>query len=452
MSLSCHILCYNEKGLSLEIMYKEFLKMKVERINNTRVKYTFDVTPHEFEHGLDHAFNHVQKEVELKGFRKGKVPRNIYEQKFGVESLFEDALNHVLHHKFHDVQNHGAYETVGQPQVDVDIKNVKRGETFEVSIISAVKPEVELKVYKGLEVKAIDGEVTEEELNAEINRMLEQKADLAPKEGNLQEGDVAIFDFEGFLNGEPFEGGKAENYELGIGSKSFIPGFEEQMVGLAPGEEKELHVTFPETYQAKNLAGQAVVFKVKLHEVKQTVKPDLNDAFVESLDKPEYKTVEELKANTLERMSIDKKAHAERDFSNDLMDKLSEANPVEVPEEMLADEMKHYRDNAEQQAKQYGIEFDMFLSLSGVTKEQFEAQIREEASKRVTTTLILEAIAKKENITATKEELDEKYKELAERYSMTVEQIKQHLSDQLLGSDIAVQKAYQLVVDTCVKI
>ena len=256
--------------------------MKVEKVSNNRVRYTFEVTPHEFEHGLDHAFNHVQKDVEIKGFRKGHVPRNVYESKFGVESLYEDALNHVLHHKYHEAQNHPDYEIVGQPQVDVDFANIKRGESFEVALVAPVKPEVTLGAYKGIEVKDIKTDVSESEVNAEIKALLQQNGQLEPKEGKLEFGDTAIFDFEGFLDNEPFEGGKAENYSLEIGSNQFIPGFEEQMVGMAPGEEKDLNVTFPEKYQAPNLAGKAVVFKVKLHEVKVKTEQELNDAFVET--------------------------------------------------------------------------------------------------------------------------------------------------------------------------
>ncbi len=426
--------------------------MKVEKVTNNRVKFTFEVTPAEFEHGLDHAFDHVQKDVEIKGFRKGHVPRNVYETKFGVESLFEDALNHVLHHKYHEAQNHPDYEIVGQPAIDVDFNNIKRGETFDVHIIAPVKPEVKLGAYKGIEVKNIKTDVTESEVNAEIKSLLEQNGQLELKEGNLELGDTAIFDFEGFLNNEPFEGGKAENYSLEIGSNTFIPGFEDQMVGMAPGEERDLNVTFPENYQAENLKGQAVVFKVKLHEVKVKSKSELNDEFVVSLKRENVSTVEELKASIKAELEQTKLTEATNEMNGSIIKQVLDNAEVDIPVEMIEEETKHYRENAEQQAKQYGIEFDMFLSLSGVTKEQFEEQIAEEAKKRVRTTLVIEAVAKAENIQATDEELDQKYEELSKQYNMPVEEVKKYLPKDVLNNDVAINKAYQFVLDQAVKV
>lgn len=426
--------------------------MKVEKVSSNRVKFTFDVTPHEFEHGLDHAFDHAVKDVELKGFRKGKVPRNIFEQKFGVESLYEDALNHVLHHKYHDMQNHPDYEIVGQPQVEVDLPSIKRGETFSISLVAPIKPEVTLGAYKGVEVKYHLNPVTDEDVEAEIKRLLSQSGELILKEGKIEKGDTAIFDFEGFLNGTPFEGGKAENYQLEIGSNSFIPGFEDQMIGMAAGDEKDLNVTFPEAYQAKNLAGQPVVFKVKLHEVKQKTKQELNDVFVESLKKENVFTVEELKASIKNEIQTQREQEANNQFGLDVIDLVINNTSVDVPQEMVDEEMKHYRENAEQQAKQYGLEFDMFLSLSGVTKEQFEEQIKVEAAKRVLTTLIVEQVAKLENMTATEEELNEKYEDLAKRYNMPTDDVKKYLPKNVLSNDIAIGKAYQWIIDSAVKV
>jgi trigger factor len=425
--------------------------MRVEKVGVNSVRYTFTVTPHEFEHGLDHAFEHVAKDVELKGFRKGKVPRSVYETKFGVESLYEDALNHVLHHKYHDAQNHPDYEIVGQPEVDVDLSKIVRGESFEVSLIAPVKPEVTLGQYKGIEIKLIKSDVSESEVNLEIKNLLSEKGELVLKEGAVEFGDTAIFDFDGYLEGVPFDGGKAENYSLEIGSNQFIPGFEEQMVGLKSGDEKDLNVTFPTNYQAEHLAGKEVTFKIKLHEVKVKTTTDLNDAFVESLKKENVHTVEELKASIRTELETTKKQEADNVMTSEIIDAVLKNATLEIPQAMVDDEMKHYRENAEAQAKQYGIDFEMFLSLSGLTKEQFEAQILTESTKRVRTTLVIEAVAKAEKITATEEELTAKYVELAGRYNMPVEEIKKYIPANVLTNDVAINKAYQFILDSAVR-
>lgn len=425
--------------------------MKVEKLTTNRVKFTFEVTPHEFDHGLDHAFEHVQKDVELKGFRKGHVPRNVYETKFGVESLYEDALNHVLHHKYHEAQNHPDYEIVGQPEVDVDFTKIKRGELFEVSLIAPVKPEVTLGAYKGLEVKAIKTTVTASEVNAEIKNLLTANSELTLKDGPIELGDTAIFDFEGFLDGTPFEGGKAENHSLEIGSNQFIPGFEEQMVGLKSGDEKDLNVTFPEQYQAANLAGKPVVFKIKLHEVKTKAAVELTDEFVKSLNKENVTTVEELKASTKKDLEDKKMKEAEATITEQVMTQILANASMDIPEEMIAEEIKHAKEQVEQQAKQYGIEMDMFLQLSGVDKDTFEAQIKVESEQRVKTTLVIEAIAKAEGFTATTEELVAKYDELATKYNMPVEEIKKYIPESALQNDVVLNKAYKFVIDSAVR-
>jgi trigger factor len=425
--------------------------MIVEKLTTNRVKYTFDVAPHEFEHGLDHAFEHVQKDVEIKGFRKGHVPRNIYESKFGVETLFEDALNHVLHHKMHEAQNHPDYEIVGQPKVEINWENVKRNETFQVSLVAPVKPEVTLGQYAGIEVKAIKTDVSDSEVNAEIKSLLTQNSELQPKEGALAFGDTAIFDFEGFLDGTPFDGGKAENYSLEIGSNQFIPGFEEQMVGMVPGDVKDLNVTFPEKYQAENLAGKAVVFNVKLHEVKTKTEVELNDDFVKSLNREGVTTVEELKASTRKTLEDTKKTEAENTITEQIITTVLNNATMDIPQEMVDEEVAQAKENVTNQAKQYGLELDMFLSLSGVNKEQFEAQLQDESLKRVKTTLVVEAIAKKEGFKATEDELVAKYDELAKRYNMPVEDIKKYIPENALENDVILSKAYQFILDSAVR-
>ncbi|MFU8793683.1 MAG: trigger factor, partial [Acholeplasmataceae bacterium] len=376
--------------------------MKVEKLTTNRAKYAFTVTTEEFEHGLDHAFEHVSKDLEVKGFRKGKVPRKVYETKFGVESLYEEALNHVFHHKYHQATADQTYQIVGQPNVDLDITSIKRGESFDFSFDVAIKPDVELGQYKGIEVKPLDDKVTDDDVKAEISRILKSKSNLEPKtEGSLEKGDTAIFDFEGFLKGVAFEGGKAENHQLEIGSNQFIPGFEEQMIGMTLGEEKDINVTFPEAYQAENLAGQEVTFKIKLHEIKTKKEAELNDEFVVSLDKENVKTVAEFEASTKAELVEKKQTEAKNHIANEALSAAITNAKVDIPKEMIEEEAKHQKEQVVNQAKQYGLEYEMFVSMNGMTVEQFEAHLNQEAERRVLSTLVIEAISKAENLEAT---------------------------------------------------
>lgn len=425
--------------------------MKIKKITANQVEFSFEVSVEEFEHGLTYAFDIVKKDVELKGFRKGHVPRNTYETKFGVETLYEDAVNHVLNHKYHLAKANEEYEIVGQPNVNVDFGKIKRGEVFEISFTTAIKPEVALGEYKGIEVKKDVVEVSDTEVDKEIEKLLAQNSSLEPKEGKVEKGDTAIFDFEGFREGVPFEGGKAENHQLEIGSNQFIPGFEDQMIGMKAKEEKDITVTFPKEYQEKTLAGKEVVFKIVLHEIKTKVTSTLSDDWVKTLAKDKVETVEALKIDTKKALELKKSQDADSKFADEVISKAVETCSIDIPKPMIDEEVKQYKENVKQQAKQYNIEFEMFLSLSGMTPEKFEETALEQSTKRVKTSLVLEAIAKAEGIEATDEELKAKYEELATHYKMTVKDIEKHLSKKLLATDIKINKGYKFLIDSAVK-
>ncbi|MFA5560681.1 MAG: trigger factor [Acholeplasmataceae bacterium] len=421
--------------------------MKVKKIASNRAKYSFTVTPHEFEHALEHAYESIKKDVELKGFRKGHVPQNVYESKFGVESLYEDALNHVLYHKFNEAHQLNEFQIVGQPNVDVDLQKVTREKEFSMSFEVAVKPDVELGQYKEIEAEYPKTTVTAKEVTEKIQADLDRNSNLVPKAGKLELGDTAIFDFEGLLDGTPFEGGKAENYELEIGSNQFIPGFEEQMIGLAAGEEKDLDVTFPKDYQAKDLAGKAVVFKVKLHEIKTKEKAELTDEWVASLNKDGVTTVEELKKAVRKELKELKEQDAEAQFSNTIIETVIETAKMDVPAEMIEQETNQFKEQVAQQAKQYGIEYEMFLSLNGMNPEQFEERAKIDATKRVRFMLTMEAIAKAEKLAVDEKELNEQFEVLAKQYQMPAEEIRKYLPASVLTNDLLINKAFKFVID-----
>lgn len=421
--------------------------MKVEKISNNRARYTFEVSVDEFKHGLDYAFDQVKEKVEIKGFRKGHVPRNIYESKFGVESLYEDALNHVLHHKFQEAVKHDEFEIVGDPKVNVDIEKVTVANPFEVSFEAPIKPEVDLGDYKGLEVEEEILEVTAEEIDAEIEKKLQQNASLEPKVGALELGDTAIFDFEGFVDGVAFEGGKAENHELEIGSNQFIPGFEEGMIGLNIGQSRDVNVVFPENYHAENLKGKNAVFKVVLHDIKSKVSPKLDDEWVKSLEGG-FETVEAYKQSISKQLLEDKKQDFKNKVLETLLEKIAAASKVDIPEEMIDFEVNQNKKNIENQAKQYGIDYDMYLQLSGMDKITFEDQLKVEAQKRVLNSLLIEAIAKKENIQVESDDVEKRFEELSKQYNMPVEEIKKHISEETVKQDLAFSKSLDLIFDS----
>lgn len=420
--------------------------MKFEKLSTNRAKFTFEVTPHEFEHGLDHAFEHAVQNVEVKGFRKGKVPRNIFETKFGVESLYEDALNHVISHLYQQIFDEKSVVVVGEPQIDLDIKSVKRGEPFSVSIIVPVKPEVVLGDYKGVEVAKKNLVASEAEVEAEIKKLLAQNSSLEAKTSDvLENGDTAIFDFEGFVDNVPFDGGKAENYELVIGSGQFIPGFEDGMVGLRIGESRDVNVQFPEQYQAEHLAGKKAVFKVKLHEIKVAKLEVLRDEFVVGLKREGVETVDALRADIKANLEKQKESSEADRITGSAVKFACDNATVDIPEEMIDQEVKQLRKNVENQAKQYNIDFEMFVQLNGLTMDQFNAEMNKQAKDRVLTSLVIEAVAQKENIVASEAEIDAKYDEIAKMYKLSVADVKKQLEPEVVSNEVTFNKAIDLL-------
>lgn len=424
--------------------------MNITVLENKKVKYTFEVTPDEFAHGIEHAYEHAKKDVEVKGFRKGHVPFSIFEKKYGVETLYEDALNHVLSHKYQEVLADTTHEVVSDPEIDLDYKKVNRENPFEVSLVFDVKPDVTLGDYKGLEATYPKTTVKASDVDLEIQQMLKKDGTLEPKEGELLVGDTAIFDFEGFLDGTPFDGGKAENYELEIGSNQFIPGFEEQMVGMTPGEEKDLNVTFPENYQAENLKGKAVVFKVKLHDIKTKKPAELNDTWVEGLKRDE-KTVDALKDALKKELKDKKERSAKQQFENDIITKVLDGVTVDIPESMIKKEAQGQIEQIKNQAKQYNIPYEQFLQFSGMTPEMFEKQAETDAASRVKMNLVFEAVAHAEKLEVSEEKIDTEYKNLAERHKLELDYVKKVVTKEQLKKDLLPQLGYELVIESAVK-
>lgn len=427
------------------------MNYKVERLSDSKVKVDFTLSKDEFQEALDFAFQKVVKNVEMRGFRKGKIPREIYLRKFGEESLYEEAINYAVNKSYPEAVIKEQLEIVNQPEFDIDFASVGSGKEFKYSVTVEVWPEVTLGQYKGLEVEKESEEVKPEEVDKYINEVLKSKAELEVlEEGTLENSHLAIIDFEGFLDGEPFEGGKAENYSLEIGSNTFIPGFEEQLVGMKIGEEKTITVTFPEDYQAEHLKGKDADFKVKLHEIKQRVIPELSDVIVKELDIEGINTAEEYRNFILEKLQTEKKQMVENTFIENLVTKACENAQTEVPQGLIDDELNVAVSQLENQAKQYGLTADQLLAFNGMTLEQYKEQLQVSAKKRVLERIVLRKISEVENFEITEEDINNQYEELAEMYRMDVENVKQQIAVEQLKAHIGILKAIDLLKDTAV--
>lgn len=408
---------------------------------------TFTIAQAEIQKGLTTAFNKVKGNLNVPGFRKGKVSRQVFNRMYGEEALYEDALNAVLPEAYEAAVKEAGIDPVAQPKIDVD--SMEKGQDWVIKAEVTVKPEVKLGDYKELTVEKQDREVTEEDVDARIKREQEAQAELVIKEDEAAEnGDTVVIDFEGFLGEETFEGGKGENYSLELGSNSFIPGFEEQLVGTKAGDSKDVTVTFPEDYQAEDLAGKEAVFKVTVHEVKAKELPELDDEFAKDVD-DSVESLAELKEKYRAELTETKEKAAE-DAKDEaaIRQAVENAEIVELPHSMVHDEVHRSMDEFLNNMQRQGISPEMYYQLTGSTEADLHTQFEGEAETRVKTNLVIEAIAKAEGLEATEEDIENEIKELSEAYNMPVDQIKRVLTEDMLRHDITMKKAVELVTGT----
>ena len=389
------------------------MSVNVERLSENSVKITIDVTTEEFDVALDKAFAKVVKEVKADGFRPGKMPKTIFIQRYGWESLYNDALQFVFEETYPKAIMEAKVYPTNEPKVDLDFSTLKKGSGFTYTAEVDVWPEVHLGEYKGIKVKPMSTRVTKKDVDAEVKKVLESKVENVIKEDPAEKGDTVVIDFEGFVDGVAFEGGKGENYGLELGSNSFIPGFEDQLIGTKTDDEVDVNVTFPKDYHA-NLAGKKAVFKVKVHEVKQKVYPKLNDDLVKELDIKGIETVDAYLEYTKGQLKKNKTTAAENHMASALLEAVCKNSYAEFPESLIQSEVEYQVKNVEKQAKQYNLPVDVLLQYSGIQSiDDFKKGAEENARKSFLQELVIDEIIKLENIVATAEEIENQYRGLA---------------------------------------
>ncbi|EOM1706353.1 trigger factor [Listeria monocytogenes] len=426
------------------------MSVKWEKQEGNVGKLTFEIEQEKVKEGLDRAFVKVRKTLNVPGFRKGKVPRQIFNQRFGEEALFQDALDILLPEVYSAAIDEAGIDPVDTPQVNIE--SMEKGETWVLTAEVTVKPEVKLGDYKGLEVEKRETELTTEELEAELKQLQERQAELVVKEdAPAENGDTVIFDFEGFKDGVAFEGGQAENHSLELGSGQFIPGFEEKLVGLKAGDEADIELTFPEEYHAEDLAGQPVVFKVKLHEIKTKEVPALDDELAKDIDE-EVETLDELKEKISKRLQEAKEESVAQAKQEEVIAKAVENAEVDIPHAMVHHEADHLMNHFAQDLQAQGLTPELYYQFTGQTEEAMHAQMEKDAEKRVKMNLVLEAIAEAENIEPTEEAIDEEISTLAEKYGMEKDAVRAALGDMSeLKSDLKIRKAIDVLLDSAVE-
>ena len=423
------------------------MSVSFENKETNRGVLTFSISQKQIKPELDRVFNSVKKTINVPGFRKGHLPRPVFNQKFGEEALYQDALNNLLPTAYEAAVKEAGIEVVAQPKIDV--VSMEKGQDWTISAEVVTKPEVKLGAYKNLEVSVdLSKEVTDEDVNARIERERNNLAELVLKDGAAAEGDTVVIDFVGSIDGVEFDGGKGDNFSLGLGSGQFIPGFEEQLVGHKAGETVDVLVTFPEDYQATDLAGKEAKFVTTIHEVKEKEVPALDDELAKDIDE-EVETLDELKEKYRKELAEGKEAAYKDAVESAAIDLAVEnAEIVELPEEMVHEEVHSSVNEFLGNMQRQGISPDMYFQITGTTQEDLHKQHEADAEARTKTNLVIEAIAKAEGFEASAEEIEAEITSLATDYNMEVERVRQLLSEDMLKHDIAIKKAVEVITSS----
>ncbi|MDE6608385.1 MAG: trigger factor [Lachnospiraceae bacterium] len=423
------------------------MSLQLERLENNMAKLTIEVPVEELEAAIEKAYQKNKNKISIPGFRKGKVPRKMIEQMYGKEVFYEDAANELIPSAYDKALDECEEEIVSSPKIEVT--QIEAGKPFIFTAEVALKPEVKLGKYKGVKIDKIETEVTDEEVNAALDKERDNNSrTITVEDRAVKDGDMTVIDFEGFVDGVAFEGGKGENYPLTIGSGAFIPGFEEQLVGAEIGKETEVNVTFPEEYHAEDLKGKAAVFKCTVKEIKEKELPELDDEFASEVS--EFDTLEEYKEDLKKKLTERKEAEAKSKKEEAVIEAIITDSEMEIPEAMLETQVRQMADEFAGRIRMQGLSLEQYFQFTGLNEQMMFEQIRPQADKRIRSSLVLEAVAEAEKFEVTEEDLENEYARMAEIYQMEVEKVKERLEDYHIGQikkDIAVRKAVDFVVE-----
>ena len=414
-----------------------------EKVEKSQVVLTIEVGSAEFEAAIEKAYQKMRKKINVPGFRPGKAPRKVIEGMYGAGVFFEEASNIAFPDAYEAAVKEQELQVVGYPAVEMVGEVTREGFTFKAT--TPVYPEVTLGEYKGLTAEKDEVKVGAADVNERLKQLQDRNTRLVSVDREAKEGDTAVIDFEGFLDGKPFDGGKGEGHNLELGSHSFVPGFEEQVVGMKAGDEKDLDITFPEDYHA-DLAGKAVVFKVKVHEVKAKEVPELDDEFAK--DVSEFDTLKDLKADLKKQITEERQKDADRAFEDAVMEQAAANITAEIPDAMVENQCRQFLDNFKMQIAQQGIPYEQYMQITGMDEAKLLEDAKEPALRQVKMDLTVAAIIKAENLEATDEEVEAEYKKLAEQYNMDIEMVKKYLPAEQIKDQLVSQKAVAVVVDS----
>ena len=422
------------------------MNVKVEKTeNNNEVKLEFTVEAEKFDGAIKTVFNKNSKYFNIPGFRKGKAPYQIVEKTYGAQIFYEDAFNEVAGEAFEEGLKENNIEAVSKPEVE--IKQIEKGKDLIFTAVVQTKPEVTLGKYKGIQIKKVEYNVSDEDVNHELMHLAEKNARLVSVEDRpVESGDITVIDFEGFVDGVAFDGGKAENHELTIGSNTFIPGFEDQIIGMKPEEEKEIKVKFPEEYFSANLAGKDATFKVKLHEIKKKEMPEINDELAKDIS--EFDTIEELKNSIKEKQEEQNKTRAKYETEDEVIKAVCKEAKVEIPSGMIETETDHMVQDINTRLSYQGMNIDQYLKMMNKTMDEFRTEYKEQAETAVKSRLVLEAVGKEAGIEVKEEEISAKIKEMAENYGRKEEEVKDNPElVKYVGDSLKTEKTIDFLVE-----